>query len=85
MITKDSRIRYRPAERRALMEAGIGAFVIRAAGLKAKELAQLVRDRWTDIEKVRGSASRPFIAHVSRQGITLMDLSRDARRPPTAP
>jgi hypothetical protein len=85
VITKDSRIRYRPAERHALIQAGVGAFVIRAAGLKGKELAQLIRDRWVDIESVRSNTSRPFIAHVNRHGITLMGLSQKVPRPPSAP
>src|SRR5262245_39472874 len=41
VLTKDARIRYREIERTALMNAGVGAFVLTAKNLQGSEMASV--------------------------------------------
>jgi hypothetical protein len=41
VLTKDARIRYREIERTALMNAGVGAFVLTAKNLQGSEMASI--------------------------------------------
>jgi len=68
VITKDSRIRYRQAEREVLIRSGVRAFVLSAGNLTAEQMAESLT---AAIPKMLRTVSRirpPFIASVGRGG-----------------
>lgn len=73
VLMKDERIRYRPAERAALVNHRVRAFCLTSGNLRAAEMAQLyiaVLDKLTVACAARG----PFLYVVSRGGLRRVDL-----------
>jgi hypothetical protein len=73
VLMKDERIRYRPAERGALVAHGVRAFCLTSGNLRAAEMAQLyiaVLDKLA----VACAESGPFLCVVSRSGLRRVDL-----------
>jgi hypothetical protein len=73
VLMKDERIRYRPAERAALVNHSVRAFCLTSGNLRAAEMAQLyiaVLDKLT----VACAAPGPFLYVVSRSGLRRVDL-----------
>jgi predicted nuclease of predicted toxin-antitoxin system len=68
VLTKDRKIRYRAIERVALMNAGVGAFVLTAGNLNAGEMAQAFVKALPRIHKFLAKHRRPFIANVTSSG-----------------
>ena len=73
VLMKDSRIRYRSAERAALIDHCVRAFCVSNGNLSATEMAQLCLDR---LDKLAAAcaASGPFLYVISRQGLRQIDL-----------
>jgi hypothetical protein len=72
---KDERIRYRPAERAALIDHRVRAFCLTSGNLRAAEMAELylaVLDKLAAACVVPG----PFLFVVSRSGLRPVDLSQ---------
>ena len=70
VLTKDGRIRYRPAEKRALLGGGVAAFVLTARGdLTGKETAEIFVKALPRIKRFLAKHKPPFLAGVSRSGI----------------
>jgi hypothetical protein len=81
VLMKDERIRYRPAERAALIEHRVQAFCLTSGNLRAATMAQrflAVRDELIEACSQPG----PFLYAVSPTGLRLIDLS--SRAPNTA-
>jgi hypothetical protein len=77
VLMKDERIRYRPAEREALVNHHVRAFCLTSGNLRAAEMAQLyinVLDRITTACTTPG----PFLYVVSRGGLRRVDLDQDS-------
>jgi hypothetical protein len=75
VLMKDERIRYRPAERAALVDHGVMAFRLTSGNLRAADMAGLflgVVDRLAAACAVPG----PFLYVVSRAGLRRVDLDR---------
>jgi hypothetical protein len=75
VLMKDERIRYRPAERAALIEHCVKAFCLTSGNLRAAEMAQLyltVLDKLTTACTDTG----PFLYVVSRDGLRRVDLDQ---------
>lgn len=69
LLTKDRAFHRRPAEKAALMEHRIGAFVITAQKNKTGlELVELVRVAWPRMERFARDNSKPFIAKILADG-----------------
>ena len=69
VLTKDERIRRRPLERAALLDAGVRAFVLTARGMSGADMGQaFVRARGSMENLLRRRRQRPFIATVTRRG-----------------
>jgi len=69
VLTKDERIRRRPLERDALLEAGVHAFVLTARRMSGADMGQaFVRARAAMENLLRRQVQRPFIATVTRHG-----------------
>jgi hypothetical protein len=73
VLMKDERIRYRPAERAALIDHRVRAFCLTSGNIRAAEMAQLyvaVLDKLT----ATCAAPGPFLYVVSRNGLRNVDL-----------
>ena len=70
VIMRDKHIRTRVAERRALLDTGVRAFCLTAAGNYSKwqTLEPLVR-RWPEIERISVEEPGPYIYAVTREGV----------------
>lgn len=68
VLMKDTRIRYRTAEREALIEGGVRAFCLTAGQLGAAEQTRRFVDN-LDAIRARSSHPGPFIDAVQAQGL----------------
>lgn len=68
VLTKDHRIRYRNLEREALMNAGVGAFILTAGDLQGDEMAEIFVKALPAMAKFLRKHRKPFIARVARDG-----------------
>ncbi len=68
VLTKDHRIRYRNLERAALINAGVGAFILTAGDLQGDEMAEIFVKALLAIAKFLRKHKKPFIARVVRDG-----------------
>lgn len=68
VLTKDHRIRYRHAERLALMKAGVAAFILTSGDLQGQEMAQIFVKALPRITRSLKNHTKPFIAKVARDG-----------------
>ncbi len=81
LITKDREIRYRAAEREALLDAGVGAFVLRTRGLSGPENAQILVRALPKMIRFCTGNPPPFIAAVSPAGrVAILFRESPARR-----
>ena len=72
VFTKDDRIRYRKLERMALMQAGVGAFILTAKDLSGEEMAQIFIKALPAMKRFIAKHTPPFIAKVTRSGAVEM-------------
>jgi predicted nuclease of predicted toxin-antitoxin system len=69
VVTRDKRIRHRPAERQALREAGAGCFVLTARrNLSRDELYALLERMLERMVQLADTTPRPFLYGVDRAG-----------------
>ena len=73
-ITHDQRIRYKPNEKAAVMQAGVGLFVL-IGTLPFAELAKNFIITFPKIEQFIKENHRPFIAKVYRPGEKIRTLN----------
>lgn len=74
VLMKDDRIRYRPAERAAIIDHNVRAFCLTSGNLRAATMAQqylAVVDQLVEACKQPG----PFLYAVSRNGLRRVDLT----------
>lgn len=76
VITHDQRIRYRPHEKAAVMQAGVGLFVVIGTAPFA-ELAKNFIVTLPKIEKFIKEHQRPFIAKIYRPSESLKSIDPD--------
>ena len=77
VLTKDKRIRYRPREREALMQAEVRAFVLTAGNIDGTEMAEIFVKALPKIRRFAVKYSPPFIATVSRSGsVSMLAIAR---------
>lgn len=72
VLTKDHRIRYWNLERTALMQAGVGAFILTGGDLQGDEMARIFVDVLPAITRFIKKHKKPFIAKVGRTGSVSM-------------
>jgi len=68
IITRDERIRYKPNEKAAIRDHGMGVFLLAGKNKSALELARQLIWNW---EKIKGCAQqthRPFIRRIRSRG-----------------
>jgi hypothetical protein len=69
VITHDRRIRTRPGERRAIMENGVGCFIMTyRQDLQKEEIVALISSTLEERERRFKATPRPFIYTVSKNG-----------------
>jgi hypothetical protein len=64
VLTKDERIRYRPLEFQALVEARVRAFIVVCGNVRGIETAEILRRAMPKILKVIASQRGPFVYYV---------------------
>lgn len=74
VLMKDEKIRYRQAERAALVTHGVRAFCLTSGNVRAAEMAALFLSR---LEAITAAcqAPGPFLYAVSSRGLRRLDLS----------
>ena len=74
VLMKDERIRYRPAERRALIDHAVMAFCLTSGNLRAQQMAELYLHT---IDAITAACRNqgPFLYAVSATGLRLLDLA----------
>lgn len=79
VITHDTRIRTRPGGRRAIMEHGVGCFILSyKQPLKKHEIVDLIASTLEEMERLFEQTPRPFIYTVNKNG----EFREYARRSP---
>lgn len=70
VITRDKKIRSRPGERRALIENGVGCFVLnQRANFTRWDYLKLIAASLDEMERIFRETERPFIYTLSRTGV----------------
>ncbi len=76
VILRDKRIRKRPGERRAFLDAGVRLFCMTGAGNYSRwETLRLLAARWPRIEEVASTIPGPYIYSVTRDGVRQLRVS----------
>jgi hypothetical protein len=66
VLTKDRRIRFRATERRALIDAGVRAFVLTAGDIDGPSMAAVFVEALPAIRRFAAKYPAPFIATVTK-------------------
>ena len=76
VITRDRKIRYRPAEKRAWVEHRVRGFVLTGKRSQTTADSRAILDRqWSTIESlVDGEPDGPWMRSVTEQGVRLVPL-----------
>ena len=82
VITRDSRLRYKPNEKEALIGSGALVFVLTADGLTGQQHAELAVRALPRMLKIARSHGRPAIFSINSSGVPRqIDLGHKNRRP----
>jgi hypothetical protein len=65
VITKDTRIRYRPNEKHALLAAGVRAFAFASGNLSGPEMSEAIVKALPKMRKLLASHPRAFVARIT--------------------
>jgi len=69
VVSRDKKIRTRPGERRALLDAGVGCFILaQKQNLTRWDYLKLLATTLDEMERVFANTERPFIYAVGRTG-----------------
>lgn len=68
LITRDDRVRFRPAELTALKEHQVGAFFLGGKNRNRCELIQQLVKNWPQMKELAGRTRRPFAFRVPPTG-----------------
>jgi hypothetical protein len=76
LLLRDRRIRTRPGERQALLEAGVRTFCLTASGNKSSwDIITLLTKNWTEIERIAHEIQGPYIYSVTTNGVRVLSLT----------
>lgn len=68
-LAKDKRIRYRGAEKAALMRSNVAAFFLSSGQARGSEMASAFLTALPAMKRLISKIPRPFIARVTRGGL----------------
>lgn len=74
LVTRDKRIRYRPAEREALMEHGVGAFFMGGKNRNRCQLIQQLVRNWPRMKELAHKTPVPFAFQIPPSGTKFTSL-----------
>ena len=74
LVTRDDKIRYRPAESRAIREHRVGAFFMGGKNLRRFELIQQLVRNWPRMKELADKTKRPFAFRVPPKGAKIKPL-----------
>ena len=75
LVTRDLRIRYRPAEKMALKQHGVGAFFMSGKNLQRCQLIQQLVRNWPRMKELANKTNVPFAFHVPPTGKKLTSMN----------
>ena len=77
LVTRDERIRWRPAELRALKDHKVGAFFLGGKNRTRCQLIQQLVRNWPHMKELADKTKHPFVFRIPPQGakVTKMPLS----------
>jgi hypothetical protein len=75
IVTRDLAMRRTPEEIHALLSSGCHTFILRAGHLKLDELHALAKDSYGKMLRFVATRNTPFLATVSKSGITVVTES----------
>ena len=77
LVTRDERIRWRPAELRALKDYKVGAFFVGGKNRTRCQLIQQLVRNWLRMKELADKTKLPFVFRIPPQGakVTKMPLS----------
>jgi hypothetical protein len=81
VLTKDKSIRRVASEREAVIRANVGMFTLASGNMTGEEMAAIFRDNRLDMARFILRNSPPFIASVTRTGVTLVHPQPPAEPP----
>jgi uncharacterized protein with PIN domain len=70
VLTRDDRIRYRPAERQVLENAGVIAIILTATRINGREAIRIFQTQMPKILAFISTAKKPGVALLNRSGLT---------------
>ena len=68
VVTQDTKIRYRPAEKEAYLAAQARLFIVTSGGVTAEETVALLERVRDKLERIAGLEAGPFIYRVTKNG-----------------
>ena len=68
VLTKDNRMRFREAEKHALISYKVGCFAIRQGHATSEQMVAILVSAWDKIEAISASEPRPFLYTVYKDG-----------------
>jgi uncharacterized protein with PIN domain len=80
VLTKDEKIRYRPAEKAMLIEHNCRCFVLTAGTISSRQIADTFERAAHRIVQVACQEAAPFLAYIDRRGKVTLSR-RELRRP----
>ena len=75
LVTRDDRIRYRPAESAAIREHRVGAFFMGGKNLRRCQLIQQLVRNWPRMKDLAARTRRPFAFRVPPTGANIKPVS----------
>jgi predicted nuclease of predicted toxin-antitoxin system len=81
VLTKDEKIRYRPAEKAMLIEHNCRCFVLTAGSISSRQIADAFERAAHRIVQIASQETAPFLAYIDSRGKVILNR-RELRRPP---
>ena len=74
VVTRDHRIRFKPAELRAYQQNNVGGFVLGGKGLKRCDIIEQIVRNWRRMKETAAKHNPPFLFRVPPRGTRLDHL-----------
>ena len=68
VVTHDKRLQRNPAQRKALLDAGLGVFLLTSSVSGHCQVITMVVGRWPEIKEAAAREARPFVIQVPHKG-----------------
>ena len=76
VLTADNKIRRKPNEKAALVDAKAAVFVVRAKHLRSADYGPLIVRHLTQIRRIASREERPFVAAITRSQVDVRERFR---------